>query len=225
MPRKFSWQLADGSWWSLEANPGDATVSHQLPTINLVAAATGRGPPGGGRDSSARGWRCAPTGVGVSPNGGFDLPQRRVSLPPTERKPSPDMKSSPRRVFACLRVFACAMPCMFACLRVSTREMPSQPHPPCEKCRLAASAPRFAQGMHLRANNAHRSCVATGGTQSFASEIGRNKMRPSRDWRKSHQCASLMRGNGDGRPTVGGSAGRLALPCAICVLRPCVAHG
>ena len=121
MPRKFSWQLADGSWWSLEANPGDATVSHQLPTINLVAAATGRGPPGGGRDSSARGWRCAPTGVGVSPNGGFDLPQRRVSLPPTERKPSPDMTSSPRRVFACLRVFACAMPCMFACLRVSTR--------------------------------------------------------------------------------------------------------
>ena len=124
MPRKFSWQLADGSWWSLEANPGDATVSHQLPTINLVAAATGRGPPDGGRDSSARGWRCAPTGVGVSPNGGFDLPQRRVSLPPTERKPSPDMTSSPRRVFACLRVFACAMPCMFACLRVSTREMP-----------------------------------------------------------------------------------------------------
>ena len=110
MPRKFSWQLADGSWWSLEANPGDATVSHQLPTINLVAAATGRGPPDGGRDSSARGWRCAPTGVGVSPNGGFDLPQRRVSLPPTERKPSPDMTSSPR-----------AGVCVLACVCVSVR--------------------------------------------------------------------------------------------------------
>ena len=89
MPRKFSWQLADGSWWSLEANPGDATVSHQLPTINLVAAATGRGPPGGGRDASARGWRCAPTGVSppteglTFPNGGFRFPQRSGSPPPT----------------------------------------------------------------------------------------------------------------------------------------------
>ena len=118
MPRKFSWQLADGSWWSLEANPGDATVSHQLPTINLVAAATGRGPPDGGRDSSARGWRCAPTGVGVSPNGGFDLPQRRVSLSPTERKPSPDMTSSPRAgvcVLACVCVCDAVYVCVFAC--------------------------------------------------------------------------------------------------------------
>ncbi len=119
MPRKFSWQLADGSWWSLEANPGDATVSHQLPTINLVAAATGRGPPDGGRDSSARGWRCAPTGVGVSPNGGFDLPQRRVSLPPTERKPSPDIADifPPPRVcvLACVCVCDAVYVCVFAC--------------------------------------------------------------------------------------------------------------
>ena len=61
MPRKFSWQLADGSWWSLVANPGDATVSHQLPTINLVAAATGRGPPDG-----AVGIRALPRRMGGS---------------------------------------------------------------------------------------------------------------------------------------------------------------
>ena len=73
----------------------------------------------------------------------------------------------------------------------------------------------------------------------FLCRKGRILLRPSRDWRKSHQCALLMGGNGRdailcvrnrsqiGRrsvaikcdPPVGGSAGRLAPPCAKCAHR------
>ena len=55
------------------------------------------------------------------------------------------------------------------------------------------------------------------------SQIGRNKMRPSRDWRKCHQCALLMGRRKRGRETCRGRLGGTPRPtmCHMCALPVC----